>query len=164
MVIPTVILGTLAVVLFLVAYGKGGGQHGTGVKIGMTMLVEIFPLLVFALIVAGMVQVLLPPEFLVKWVGSESGMRGILIGSVAGGLTPGGPFVSMPLAAGLAKSGAAVGPLVAYLTAWALWAVSRLPLEVGVLGWKLTFIRLASTAVLPPLAGWIAHLFFHKAI
>jgi uncharacterized membrane protein YraQ (UPF0718 family) len=95
-----------------------------------------------------------------RWVGQESGLRGILIGTLAGGIAPGGPYVSLPLAAGLLRSGASIGTMVAFLTGWSLWAVSRLPMEVGILGWKLTFIRLACTFFFPPIAGIIAQLLF----
>jgi uncharacterized membrane protein YraQ (UPF0718 family) len=160
MVIPTIILGTLALVLLLIGYFNGQGQHISGMKSALNMTVAILPLLVFAFIVAGMVQVLLPQELLAKGVGAESGMRGILIGTVAGGLSPGGPFVSLPIAAGLLRAGAGIGTMVAYLTAWSLWAVSRLPLEVGIMGWKFVLIRLASTFFFPPIAGLIAQSFF----
>jgi uncharacterized membrane protein YraQ (UPF0718 family) len=96
-------------------------------------------------------------------VGAESGLRGILVGSLAGGLAPGGPFVSLPVAAALVRSGASVGTIVAFLTGWSLWAFSRLPMEVGILGWKLTAVRFASTLVFPPLAGLIANQFFSSA-
>jgi uncharacterized membrane protein YraQ (UPF0718 family) len=116
--------------------------------------------LLFAFIVAGMIQVLLPQELLSKWIGEESGLRGILIGTLAGGVTPGGPYVSLPIVAGLLKAGAGVGTLVAFLTAWSLWAVARLPMEIGILGWKFTFVRLACTFFFPPIAGYIAQLAF----
>jgi len=119
--------------------------------------------LIFAFIVAGMVQVLVPHELISKWVGVESGMRGIFIGSVAGGLTPGGPFVSLPIVAGLLRSGAGVGTMVAFLTGWSLWAVSRLPMEVGILGWKFTLIRIACTFFFPPIAGLLAQALFAGA-
>jgi len=160
MLIPTMIMGVLATILLFIGYYKGEGQHISGVRTALNMTVEILPLLAFAFIVAGMVQVLLPRELLSKWVGVESGMRGILIGSVAGGLAPGGPYVSLPLAAGLLRSGASVGTIVAFLTGWSLWAVSRLPMEVGILGWRLTLIRIATTFFFPPIAGLIAQAFF----
>jgi len=156
-------MGVLAAILLFIGYYKGEGQHISGMKSALSMTIEILPLLVFAFIVAGMVQVLLPRELLAKWVGVESGMRGILIGSVAGGLAPGGPYVSLPVAAGLLRSGASVGTMVAFLTGWSLWAVSRLPMEVGILGWKFTLIRIASTFFFPPIAGLIAQAFFAGA-
>ena len=77
-----------------------------------------------------------------------------------GGITPGGPYVSLPLAAGLLKAGAGLGTMVAYVTAWSLWAIARVPLEVGVMGWKFTFIRFTCTFIFPPIAGLIAKAFF----
>jgi hypothetical protein len=53
-----------------------------------------------------------------------------------------------------------MGTAVAFVTGWSLWAVARLPMEVGIMGWKFTAIRLASTFLFPPIAGIIAHLFF----
>ncbi len=163
MLIPTIIMGVLAIILVFIGYYKGQGQHISGLKSALNMTIEILPLLVFSFIVAGMVQVLVPQEFLSKWVGAESGMRGIVIGTVAGGLAPGGPYVSLPIAAGLLRSGSSVGTMVAFLTGWSLWAVSRLPMEVGILGWKFTLIRIASTFFFPPIAGLIAQAFLAGA-
>lgn len=163
MVIPTAIMAALAAAFLIIGYYKGQGQHVAGLKSALNMTLTIFPLLVFALVVAGMAQVLLPQELISKWVGAESGIRGILIGTVAGALAPGGPYVSLPVAAGLLRSGAGLGTMVAFLTGWSLWAVSRLPMEVGILGWRFTLIRLACTFFFPPIAGLIAHLFFAGA-
>ena len=157
MLVPTIIMGVLALGLFLIAYNKGEGQHTVGMQSAWKMIVEILPLLIFAFIVAGMVQVLLPKELLTKWVGAESGWRGLIVGTIAGGLSPGGPYVSLPIVAGLLKSGASAGTMVAFLTGWSLWAVGRLPMEFGILGWKFTMIRLASTFIFPPIAGLIAN-------
>lgn len=160
MLIPTIIMGGLAIVLLFIGYHKGQGQHISGLKSALNMTVQILPLLVFAFIVAGMVQILLPRELLSKWVGAESGIKGILIGAVAGGLSPGGPYVNLPIVAGLLRSGASVGTMVAFLTGWSLWAVGRLPMEVGILGWKFTLIRIVSTFLFPPIAGLLAQMFF----
>ncbi len=160
MLTPTIVMALLAMILLLAGYYRGGGEHIAGTRTGLVMIVQILPLLIFAFIVAGMAQVLLPQDVIGRWVGAESGLRGLLLGSVAGGLAPGGPYVSLPLAAGLLKSGAGVGTMVAFLTGWSLLAFGRLPMEVGILGWKLTAIRFASTLIFAPIAGLIAHLFF----
>jgi len=160
MIIPTIVMGVLALILITIAYSKGQGQHTTGLQSAFKMTIQILPLLIFAFIIAGMIQVLLPQQLVSKWVGAESGFRGILIGTIAGGLSPGGPYVSLPIAVGLLKSGAGVGTMVAYLTGWSLWAIGRIPMELGILGWKLTLIRLACTFFFPPIAGIIAQMFF----
>ena len=156
-------MAVLAGILLAIGYYKGQGEHISGLKSGLNMTIEILPLLILAFIVAGMVQVLLPHQLLSKWVGVESGIRGILIGTIAGGITPGGPYVSLPIVAGLLRAGASVGTMVAFLTGWSLLAISRLPMEVGILGWKITLIRLASTFFFPPIAGLIAQALFASA-
>lgn len=160
MIIPTIIMGVLAVILLSIGYSRGEGQHISGLKSGLNMTLQILPLLILAFIVAGTVQALLPRELLSRWIGEESGIKGILLGTVAGGITPGGPYVSLPFAAGLLRAGASVGTMVAYITAWSLWAVSRLPMEIGILGWKFTVARLATTFLFPPIAGLIAQTIF----
>ena len=160
MLLPAIIMGILATTLFFIAYLRGQGEHFIGMKSALDMTVQILPLLIFALIVAGMIQVLLPKELISKWVGTESGLRGIIIGTIAGGLSPGGPYVSLPIVAGFLRGGASVGTMVAFLTGWSLWAISRLPMEVGILGWKFTLIRVGVTFFFPPIAGLIAQALF----
>lgn len=160
MFIPTVIMAALAVILVGLGYLKGRGQHISGMRLAWDMTIEVIPLLVFSFIIAGMVKVLIPQALIAKWVGVESGMRGIFIGSVAGMLSPGGPYVSFPLIAALLNAGASIGTTVAFLTGWSLCSLSRLPMEVGILGWRFTAIRLVSTFFFPPIAGLIAQLFF----
>lgn len=160
MLVPTIVMGVSAAVLLIAGYARGEGQHLEGMRSALGMTVSVLPLLLFAFVVAGMVQTLVSAETISRWVGAESGMRGIVIGTIAGGLAPGGPYVSLPVAAGLVRSGAGTGTMVAFLTAWSLWAVARLPMEVGVLGWRLTLARIVSTFFFPPIAGLIAQFLF----
>ena len=160
MLIPTTIMGVLAIVLTVISYNKGGGEHIVGLKMAGSTLVQILPLLAFAFIVAGMVQILIPQEMISRWVGAESGFKGILIGALLGTITPGGPFISLPIAAGLLRAGASIGTLVAFMTSWALLAIPSLPLQIGIMGWKFALIRFVCTLVFPPVAGLIANRFF----
>jgi uncharacterized protein len=160
MLIPTIVMGVVAIILAFAAYGKGGGEHILGLKSAGDMLLQITPLLIFSFIAAGMAQVLIPAEIISGWIGAESGFRGILIGTAAGSLVSGGPYVSIPLAAGLLRAGASVGTVVAFLTGWSLWSVANLPLYVGIMGWKFMLIRIACTFFFPPIAGLVANKFF----
>lgn len=160
MLLPTVIMASLAFILLVLGYFKGDNSSLNGLKIGFKMVLDVLPLLFFAFIVAGMVQSLIPTALISKWIGQEAGLRGIIIGTLTGAIAPGGPYVSLPIAAALMKSGAGAGTMVAFITGWSLWAISRLPMEIGLLGWKFTAVRLLSTFFFPPIAGLIAHVFF----
>ncbi|UCD55890.1 MAG: permease [Candidatus Omnitrophota bacterium] len=156
MLIPTIIMGILALIFSIIAYRKG--QFATTIKASLDMAVGILPLLIFVFIVAGAIRTIISHELLLRWIGAESGMKGIFIGTLAGAIAPGGPYVSLPLAAGLLRSGAGIGTMVAFLTAWSLWATTRLPMEIGILGWRFTLIRFISVFFFPPVAGMIARL------
>ena len=161
MLIPTIVIGLLAMVLLFISYQKG--VHIQGLKATWNMLIQMLPILVFALILAGAIQNLVPSDLISRWVGAESGFRGILIGAAMGIITPGGPYISLPIAAGLLRAGAGIGTMVAFLTGWSLLAFTRLPMEIGLLGWKFTLIRLACTFFFPPIAGLIANKLFSGA-
>ncbi|MBD3391990.1 MAG: permease [Chitinivibrionales bacterium] len=156
MIASTIIMGILAVTIFFIALARGEGEHIIGLKAALRMTLEILPLLVLAFLLAGLVQALLPGAQISSWIGEKSGLRGILLGTVAGALTPGGPFVSMPLAAGFLKAGAGMGTMVAFMTSWSLLGIHRMPLELGILGWRFMLVRILSTALFAPLAGLLA--------
>ncbi len=162
MLIPTIIMGVIAIAFLIIGYQRGGGEHILGLKSAGTILLQIVPLLIFSFIIAGMIQILVPTEIISKWVGTESGFRGILVGTVVGGFMPGGPFVSLPIAAGLLRTGASIGTMVAFMTGWSILAVTRLPMEIGIMGWQFTLIRVACTFFFPPIAGLLANLFFSR--
>jgi len=126
----------------------------------LEVTLSVLPLLFFALLTAELVQSLISPEMIGRWLGSESGVRGLAVGTLAGALAPGGPFVSFPLIAVMMKSGAGVGTMIAFISSWSLLGLSRIPLEFSVVGWKFVIVRIACTFFIPPLVGYLAQMFF----
>ena len=121
------------------------------------LLLVIFPRVIAALLMAGLIQVLVPQDLVSKWVGKNSGVRGIVIAAAAGVLTPGGPLTAFPVLVALFASGAHRGALVAYITGWALLGIQRtLVWELPFLGTDFVLLRFAASALLPILAGLIA--------
>ena len=162
MFLTTIIMIILAVIFGAAALLKGKPIFLSGVNSGIKLFLGILPMLFFAFILAGFIQALIPREAINRWIGKGSGLKGILVGCLAGSLIPGGPYTSFPIVAGLIKTGASIGTVVAFITAWSLWAFTRLPIEIGVVGFKLAFVRLASTFIFPPLAGIIAQTLFGR--
>jgi uncharacterized membrane protein YraQ (UPF0718 family) len=113
-------------------------------------------LLLLSFILAGLVQVLIPKDLITRWLGEEAGTKGILIGCLVGGLVPGSPYTTFPLVASLYHAGASLGAVVGFVSAWALWSVSRLPTEIALIDPRPAFIRYAVTFVVPPIAGLLA--------
>ncbi len=151
-----ILLAVIAFLLLIIAYFQGKEVCFSGLKIGGKMFINILPLLVFAFIIAGLVQVLLPKEIISNWLSDRAGFRGILIACLAGTMTPGGPYVSFPIAFSLYKSGAGIGSVVTYVAAWKMWTISGIPFELAFLGPRLTIFLRVALFFFPPIAGIIA--------
>ena len=158
-----VVLAVLALVTAALAYLKDPGLPAIGARNGLSLLWFIIPRLVPALILAGMLQVLIPQEAVGRYFGRQSGLMAICVASLAGVITPGGPMVSVPLLVVLANSGMALGPLVAYMTSWSLFGVQRIiAWEAPLMGWHFVGVRVASSVIFPILAGWLVALYYHE--
>ena len=156
-------LTALAFGFALVAYWKDPGLPWIGAKTGLSLIWFILPRLIPALILTGMLQVVIPQEAVAQYFGHGSGLSAILMASVAGVLTPGGPMVSVPLLVVLANSGMALGPLVAYMTSWSLFGMQRIiAWEAPFMGWRFVTIRVASSLAFPLIAGWLVKLYYHE--
>ena len=159
----TLVLVGLALLLAGVAYVKDPGLPLVGAKNGFMMLTFILPRLVPALILAGLMQVLVPEEVVSRYFGRQGGFRAILIASGAGVVTPGGPMVSVPFMVALAHSGAALPSLVAYMTAWSLFGMQRIiAWEAPLMGWRFVIVRVVPSLAFPVLAGWLVATFYHE--
>jgi len=158
-------LGLVALALAGLAFRQGGwGLVGEGLASGARLLWRVVPLLAAAFLVAGLIQVLVSPEVVQRWLGASAGWRGLLLACIGGALMPGGPYVYYPIAAVLLHNGAGLGIMVAFVTAKNLWSVSRLPLEFALLGPHLTLVRFLATLIVPPLLGAIAEALFGQQV
>jgi uncharacterized membrane protein YraQ (UPF0718 family) len=159
----SLVLIAAAVVLAAIAWFKDPSLPALGARNGLAMVWFILPRLVPALLVAGLLQVLVPQETVSRYFGRESGLRAIVIASVAGVLTPGGPMVSVPFMVALANSGAALAPLVAYMTAWSLFGMQRIiAWEAPLMGWRFVVVRIVPSLAFPVIAGWLVKLYYRE--
>ena len=158
--LSTLILSLAALALGVIAYIKDPGLPLIGARNGLSFLGFILPRLIPAMILAGLVQVVVPQEFVSRHFGRQGGLKAIVIASAAGMLTPGGPMVSMPFMVALANSGVAIAPLVAYMTAWSLFGMQRIiSWEAPLLGWHFVGARVLASLAFPILAGWLVSVF-----
>lgn len=150
------IMGGLTILMAAWAFTKGRDLPLQGLQAGFGLLKEVWLPLLFGFCLAGLVEVLVPKELLVKWMGKESGMQGILIGWLVGLLMPGGPYIVFPVAATLLKDGIGVGPLLTFITAKLLLSPIRLfTWEAPFLGWAFVTARTVPSLLLPPIVGII---------
>ncbi|EAQ03919.1 hypothetical protein OB2597_11766 [Pseudooceanicola batsensis HTCC2597] len=153
------IWGAVAILGLLVWKREGvpGLRAGSvsALNIGRTLMLRL-PL---ALLAASFLALIIPLEHLSRFIGPESGVLGITLAALVGGLLPGGPMASFPIAIVFMNSGAGVPQMVALIGGWSVFALHRLlAYEAPIMGWRFIALRLGSSMVLPVIAGLIADL------
>lgn len=149
----------LAGVLTVTAMTRGDATARAGFLRAAQQLVVLVPRMLLALVSAGFMVMLIPTEFIGRYLGEDSGLIGILIGTVAGLFVPSGGVVAFALAAAFVTRGASVPAIVAFLTGWSVFAAHRVVIfEIPLLGGQFARMRLLSVMILPPIAGALALL------
>ena len=163
MELSTAILVGLAIVLLIYAFFHDGNVAIDGLKVAGKTLWDNLAILLAGFIIAGLVQVLIPKELIATWLGNTADLKAVLIGCVVGGLVPGSPYAVFPIVAGFFQAGAGLGAIVGFMSAWSLWSISRLPVEMALIDPRVALIRYGITFLVPPVAGILAH-FFGKSV
>lgn len=121
----------------------------SGIEGGWHLLLSAVPLMLLGIGFAGMLQVLVPPSVVSKWMGDESGALGIVIGMVAGVSSPGSPHVTFPLARALINSGAGLGPVTGFVSSKDVGTFNRFFVwDIPFLGAPFSFARLIVNLVM----------------
>ena len=154
---------TLLILLVLVgitiaaAFLTGGWQLTiSGFTQAGKLLNTIWLRLMLGFTLGGMIQVLIPREVIAKWLGPTSGLKGILIGSYAGIIMSGAPYVMLPIVASIYRAGAGIGPIVALLTGQGLIGLQMLIVwQIPFFGVELPLARYIVSLFIPPIAGLV---------
>ena len=156
------IIYLLAAGATVAAYLRDPSLPGVGLRAGGQLLLDVLPRLIAALILTGMIQALISPDFIQHWLGRGSTHRAIFAGFVAGILTPGGPLVSFPIMAVFYKGGASLSALVAYMTSWSLFGFQRvLAWELPFMGTRFLLARVLPTLAFPIVAGYLVRFIYN---
>jgi uncharacterized membrane protein YraQ (UPF0718 family) len=147
-----------AVVMGALCYAiKGEAAFATALGSDVELLLKMLPRVVVALSIAALIWVMLPRDRISALVGTEAGIAGIVIATLAGTVTPGGPSAAYALLAVLGASGADRGAMVAYITAWATLGMQRILVwDVPFMGAEFAILRILVSLPLPIIAGLIA--------
>jgi len=149
------VVGALA---FLAAM-RGRVLLNDGVRAGVMEFILLLPRIGVGVVGSGFVAEVLPRELIGPWLGPESGLTGVLLATLGGALTPGGPVVGFSIGAAALKSGAGAPQVIAYSTAWALYAIHRLMIwEVPMMPPRIVWLRAAVSLPLPFIAAAAAML------
>jgi len=153
----TIIFFIIAGVLFV--FNIKHGRHMEGVKSGMRQLIGALPVILLALMLSGLLEVLIPEEFIRRWLAREAGLTGVFLGTFGGMIMAFGPYASYPIIATIYASGAGLGTTISMLSGWTMLGLSRIPFESGFLGLKFSLLRMVLHLAFCIAAGVLAHFF-----
>jgi hypothetical protein len=151
------LLFAVAAVLAVIAGSRSRALLKASAREGTIDFFKLMPRIMLGVIGAGYVAALLPQEVVGRWLGADSGLTGFAIAVIGGAFTPGGPVIGFSIGAAALKGGAGTPQVIAYVTAWALFAVQRMiQWEFPVMPVRLVWLRLAAALPLPFLAALMA--------
>jgi len=118
-------------------------------------LVEMIIILIPVAVLMGLFEVWVPKQLIGKYLGRESGWKGILLALLFGSAPTGPLYVAFPIAAMLLKKGASPLNVIILLNAWAAIKIPQLLIEANFLGMSFMLVRLALTVPSAILMGWL---------
>jgi len=154
MSMSTAVIAIIALALLVTAYRRDGHGHRDAVAYALKQGARNLPRILLAVMSAGFIGALLPQETVGAVLGPDTGLWGILLGSVLGCLIPGGPMLAFPIAVALLTAGSGVPQVVALLSGWSIFTINRfVTWELPVMGGGYAARRMLASVALPPLAG-----------
>lgn len=111
--------------------------------ITLSNLKQMFLLIPPIFIIMGLMDVWVPKETLIKYMGQGSGISGLLIAFVLGTIAAGPLYVAFPMGVLLLKKGAKLSNVIFFL---GVWSSAKLPIilfEVASLGANFTLLHIA---------------------
>ena len=152
-----ILLWLVVCVLAVIAAYRGRVLLNNGARDGVVEFIRLLPRIGAGVIGAGFIAKALPNEWIAPWLGPQSGFLGVAIATLGGALTPGGPVVGFSIGAAALKTGAGPPQVIAYSTAWALYALHRLVIwEVPLMPPRVVWLRAAVSVPLPFIAAALA--------
>jgi len=154
-----ILLWLVVAVLAFVANMRGRVLLDTGLRTGLGEFLRLLPRIGAGVIGSGFIAEIMPKALVASWIGPQSGLLGVVVATLGGALTPGGPVVGFSIGAAALKSGAGAPQVIAYSTAWALYAIHRLVIwEVPLMPARVVWLRAAVSLPLPFIAAATAML------
>lgn len=95
------------------------------------------------MLMLGLMDVWIPREILMRYMGDNSGFLGILLSILIGSLAAGPMYAAFPFTAVLMKKGVKFSNIIIFMNAWCVTKISTLLFEFSSLGVKFTLVRLA---------------------
>lgn len=131
----------IALFLLFISFVKSKEKTREVIKVFYKTSLTVLPILFMIFILMGIISVLVSKETIAHWLGSGSGILGILIGELVGAFALVQPAAVFPFSGMLLSKGASYATIYAFVSSAILIGISTLPAELKFFGKKFTIVR-----------------------
>lgn len=137
-VLPLVMSIVVVVIFFI------NNQFGLkALSITGSSFLEMLSVIPPVFILLGLLDVWVPRERIIRHLGEESGIKGIVLSFVLGAAAAGPLYGAFPIAAVFMKKGVKFSNVLIFIGAWSTTKIPMLLFEMGALGMNFALLRLA---------------------
>ena len=130
-----VFLMTIAITLI----NKEAGFKSFGIAFSsFKQMVSVVPPIMLML---GLMDVWVPRETMMKYMGDNSGITGIILAILIGSVAAGPMYAAFPFTTVLLRKGVKFSNIIIFMNAWCVTKISTLVFEFTALGFEFTFAR-----------------------
>lgn len=134
-----VIIWITIVFIIFIFDGNFGKRVITNTESSIIQMLQVLPPI---MILLGLMDVWIPRESMMKYMGEDSGIIGITLSVLIAAFAAGPMYAAFPFTAVLLNKGVKFSNIMIFLNSWCVIKISTLLFEVGGLGYKFTFVRL----------------------
>ncbi|WP_346929420.1 permease [Clostridium sp.] len=114
------------------------------------------------MILLGLIDVWVPREALMKYMGKDAGFTGVLIAILIGSIAAGPMYAAFPFTAVLLKKGVKFSNIIIFMNAWCVTKISTLLFEISAIGYTFTLARLIIDVPGVIIMGYLVERFMGK--
>lgn len=133
--------------LYLYAFAVAPERAGNALSVGISTFFSVTLLIVSVFGLVGLLQVWISRELIVRLLGREGGIKGLLLAALCGTVLIGPAYIIFPLLMSIQRQGARWAVVTIVLTSYAV-KLQMIPIEVGFLGWPFSLARALITIAL----------------
>ncbi|HCW04175.1 MAG TPA: permease [Clostridium sp.] len=133
-------ISTFLIIVGLIYVNKDIGLGS--LELAKGSFIQMIKVLPPIMILLGLIDVWVPRERMVRYMGDDSGLKGILLAMFVGMIGAGPMYAAFPFTAVLIKKGVKFSNVIIFLNTWSVLKISTVLFELSSLGYNFTLLRL----------------------
>ena len=150
----------LTLLALLISVFKSVDKTSKAVKIALKKFINILPAFLSMLILVSIILFLIPDKIILKYLGDNNKIVGIMLASFFGSVTLMPGFIAFPLCGILLKKGVTYMVLSAFSTTLMMVGVLTYPIEKEYFGTRVTILRNIFSFFIAIVVAFMTGIFF----